>query len=164
MVFLRARITLEAWFEGEEDRGIELEGKHLIDNTIDNAIESHDHRDNASRTSKFNVNVQRSATQLSLSCPMLSIFRIMLVLLLLMEIIKCPSCSRQFESTAGLATHKRACKAKITATATRLLQTCRANLERRADAKRHKVTKPRVTILLQQSIPHETPSRDARRL
>jgi hypothetical protein len=78
---------------------------------------------------------QNSATWLSLLCPMLSIFRITLVLLFFMALIKYPGCNHQFESTAGLAMYKHTCKAKITATATRLLQTCKVNLEQRADAK-----------------------------
>jgi len=62
-----------------------------------------------------------------------------LIFLFLMAIIKCPGCNRQFDSTAGLVTHKCYCKSKITATATRLLQTWKANLEKRAEAKQQQI-------------------------
>ena len=41
----------------------------------------------------------------------------------------------QFDSDTGLATHKRACKAKITAAASKLLEACKVNLERKAEFK-----------------------------
>ena len=39
----------------------------------------------------------------------------------------------------GLTTHKRACKAKITAVASKLLEAHKVNLEKKAESKRHQI-------------------------
>ena len=56
-----------------------------------------------------------------------------------MAVIKCPGCRRQFNSNTGLATHKRACKAKITAVASKLLEAHKVNLEKKAESKWHQI-------------------------
>ena len=43
----------------------------------------------------------------------------------------------QFNSNTGLATHKHACKAKITAVASKLLEARKVNLEKKAESKQH---------------------------
>jgi len=93
-------------------------------NAIDNTIKSHDY----------------NALHSDLDClalamlPML-IF-VLLTFILIMAIIKCPGCSHQFDSNTGLATHKCACKAKITAVASKLLEARKVNLEKKAESKR----------------------------
>ena len=64
---------------------------------------------------------------------------VLLTSILIMAVIKCPGCSRQFDSNTGLATHKRACKAKITAVASKLLEARKVNLEKKAESKRRRI-------------------------
>jgi hypothetical protein len=59
--------------------------------------------------------------------------------ILIMAVIKCPGCSHQFDSNTGLATHKRACKAKITAVALKLLEARKVNLEKKAESKQQRI-------------------------
>jgi hypothetical protein len=59
--------------------------------------------------------------------------------ILIMAVIKCPGCGRQFDSNTGLATHKRACKARIRAVASKLLEARKVNLEKKAKSKRRRI-------------------------
>ena len=89
---------------------------------IDNTIKSHD------------CNTLRS----DLDCTL----RFMLLtsgFILIMAMIKCPGCSCQFDSNTGLTTHKRACKAKIMAVASKLLEAHKVNLEKKAESKRQQI-------------------------
>lgn len=56
-----------------------------------------------------------------------------------MAVIKCPGCSRQFDTNSGLATHKRSCRAKINAAASKLLQERKVNLNNKAETKRQRI-------------------------
>ena len=67
-----------------------------------------------------------------------------------MAMIKCPGCRHQFDSNTGLATHKRACKAKITAAASKLLEACKVNLEKKAESKRHQIGENEIGIIEEQ--------------
>jgi hypothetical protein len=67
-----------------------------------------------------------------------------------MAVIKCPGCSRQFDSNTGLATHKRACKAKITAVASKLLEARKVNLEKKAESKRRRIGENEIGIIEEQ--------------
>ena len=90
---------------------------------IDNTIKSHD------------CNTSHSDLD-SLALAMLLILRfVLLTFILIMAIIKCPGCSCQFDLNTGLATHKHACKAKITAVASKLLEAHKVNLEKKAESK-----------------------------
>jgi hypothetical protein len=67
-----------------------------------------------------------------------------------MAMIKCPGCSCQFDSNTGLATHKRACKAKITAVASKLLEARKVNLEKKAESKRRRIGENEIGIIEEQ--------------
>lgn len=67
-----------------------------------------------------------------------------------MAVIKCPGCSCQFDSNTGLTTHKCACKAEITAVASKLLEAHRVNLEKKAESKWHRIGENEIGIIKEQ--------------
>ena len=64
-----------------------------------------------------------------------------------MAVIKCPGCHHQFNSNTGLATHKHTCKAKITAVASKLLEACKVNLEKKAESKQRRIGENDIEIV-----------------
>lgn len=48
-----------------------------------------------------------------------------------MATFKCPGCKARFDNNRALGTHKRYCKTKITAAATKLLERRKLNMEKR---------------------------------
>ena len=77
-----------------------------------------------------------------------------------MAVIKCPGCHRQFNSNTGLATHKHACKAKITAVASKLLEARKVNLEKKAESKQHRIGENDIRIV-EEALDMGRPDNDA---
>lgn len=50
-----------------------------------------------------------------------------------MATFKCPGCKQHFNNPRALGTHKRYRKTKITAVATKLLEQCNVNLEKKRE-------------------------------